>query len=109
MKLFPELPPIYRCHNYEIQTKYTYKCTSCGYSIGRHSKLDLNIKRCGYCNGTFQLLINKVKKAGIVQKKSAAQKVPSGFALYVKENYHLVEQNSSPSVKRAQAMKILGQ
>lgn len=31
MKIFPELPPIRRCHNYEIKTKFTYKCTSCGY------------------------------------------------------------------------------
>lgn len=31
MKAFPELPPIRRCHDYEIKTKFTYRCTSCGY------------------------------------------------------------------------------
>lgn len=31
MKTLPELPPIRRCHDYEIKTKYTYRCTSCGY------------------------------------------------------------------------------
>jgi len=30
-KIFPELPPIRRCHNYEIKTKFTYRCTNCGY------------------------------------------------------------------------------
>ncbi|KAJ8672503.1 hypothetical protein QAD02_003762 [Eretmocerus hayati] len=109
-QVFPELPPILRCHDYEIQTKYTYKCVSCGYSLGRHSKsLDLSRKRCGYCHGKFELLINKVTKNGQVQKKSAAQtKQPSGFALYVKENYHLVKQKGL-AVKHGEVMKVLGQ
>ena len=111
MKAFPELPPISRCHDYDVQTKYTYKCTSCGYSIGRHSKsLDLNRKRCGYCHGKFELLINKVKKDGTKsQKKSTAKtKEPSGFALYVKENYHSVKK-SGAATKHGDVMKILGQ
>ncbi|KAJ8955544.1 hypothetical protein NQ318_001374, partial [Aromia moschata] len=60
MKTFPELPPIKRCHDYVVNTKYTYKCTGCGYSIGRHSKsLDVERKRCGYCRGKFEILLNK--------------------------------------------------
>ena len=31
MRIYPELPLVARCHNYEIHCKYTYKCTSCGY------------------------------------------------------------------------------
>lgn len=31
MKAFPDLPPIRRCHDYKISTKFTYRCTSCGY------------------------------------------------------------------------------
>lgn len=31
MKKFPELPIIKRCHSYDIQTKFTYKCIKCGY------------------------------------------------------------------------------
>lgn len=31
MKIFPELPPIRRCHDYKIKTKFTYKCINCGY------------------------------------------------------------------------------
>lgn len=31
MEVFPELPPIKRCHSYQIKSKYTYKCTGCGY------------------------------------------------------------------------------
>jgi predicted SprT family Zn-dependent metalloprotease len=109
VKVFPELPPISRCHTYEIQTKYTYKCVNCGYSIGRHSKsLNLNKKRCGYCHGRFELLINKITKTGNVQKKSTFQtKELSGFALYVKQNYQLVKQ-SKAAIKHGEVMKILG-
>lgn len=28
-RVFPELPNISRCHNYDIQYKYTYKCDMC--------------------------------------------------------------------------------
>jgi len=31
MEVFPELPPIKRCHSYQVKSKYTYKCTGCGY------------------------------------------------------------------------------
>jgi len=30
MKIFPELS-IHRIHNYKIKTKFTYRCTNCGY------------------------------------------------------------------------------
>ncbi|XP_011502383.1 PREDICTED: uncharacterized protein LOC105365823 [Ceratosolen solmsi marchali] len=107
-KVFPELPPISRCHNYEIQTKYMYKCINCGYSIGRHSKsLDLNKKRCGFCHGVFELLINKNTKSEKIKKKSTFQtKQLSGFALYVKENYQSVKQ-SRIAIKHGEVMKIL--
>lgn len=31
MRKFPELPPVRRCHDYAVKTKFTYKCVSCGY------------------------------------------------------------------------------
>lgn len=31
MQKYPELPIIKRCHSYDIQTKFTYKCIKCGY------------------------------------------------------------------------------
>ncbi|XP_018398780.1 PREDICTED: acidic repeat-containing protein-like [Cyphomyrmex costatus] len=106
--IFPELPPISRCHNYEIKTKYTYKCTSCGYSIGRHSKsLDIEKKRCGYCYGKFELLINKMTKSGTVQVQTPKRE-PTGFALYVKQNYNSVKKEKS-NMKHADVMKLLGQ
>ncbi|KAL3880125.1 hypothetical protein ACJMK2_032393 [Sinanodonta woodiana] len=56
----PEIPVVARCHNYSISTKYIYRCTKCGYSVGRHSKsLDTEKKVCGYCHGNFELLSNK--------------------------------------------------
>ncbi|XP_014475006.1 PREDICTED: putative leucine-rich repeat-containing protein DDB_G0290503 isoform X2 [Dinoponera quadriceps] len=107
MRTFPELPPIRRCHDYEIKTKFTYRCTSCGYSIGRHSKsLDIEKKRCGYCYGKFELLVNKTTKSGTVQVQTS-KKEPSGFALYVKQNYNSVKKEKN-NIRHADVMKILG-
>ncbi|XP_012270542.1 dentin sialophosphoprotein isoform X2 [Orussus abietinus] len=109
MKMFPELPTIKRCHDYKIKTKYTYRCTKCGYSVGRHSKsLDIERKRCGHCYGKFELLINRTTKSGTVQMQTPTSKGPSGFALYVKENYHSVKKDRH-SLKHGEVMKILGQ
>jgi len=138
MDTFPELPPIRRCHDYEIKTKYTYRCTGCGYryqilnmiqiysfsvynlnilfiiigviccSIGRHSKsLDIERKRCGHCFGKFELLVNKTTKSGIKQVQTPKRE-PSGFALYVKQNYNSVKKEKN-NMKHAEVMKILGQ
>ncbi|KOX70894.1 Acidic repeat-containing protein [Melipona quadrifasciata] len=107
METFPELPPIRRCHDYKIKTKFTYKCVDCGYSIGRHSKsLDIENKRCGLCYGKFELLLNKTTKTGIVQMQTPKRE-PSAFALYVKKNYSSVKKERN--IKHAEVMKILGQ
>ncbi|GJQ86446.1 hypothetical protein Trydic_g10353 [Trypoxylus dichotomus] len=106
MRTFPELPPIKRCHDYTINTKYTYKCSSCGYSIGRHSKsLDIERKRCGYCYGKFEIFINKTTKGGIKAMAPATpKKEPTGFALFIKENYSSVKK---ANMNHAEVMKIL--
>lgn len=77
-------------------------------SIGRHSKsLDIERKRCGYCHGKFEIFINKVNKNGEKQCAPATPKgKPTGFALFVKENYGSVKQ---PNLKHGDVMKILGQ
>ncbi|XP_013793631.1 mucin-4-like [Limulus polyphemus] len=97
---FPELPPITRCHGYVIQTKYTYRCIRCGTCVGRHSKsLDVNSKVCGRCGGKFELLVNG--------KLNSASKTPSGFALYVKENYGSLKKTNQ-HLKHAEIMRLLG-
>ncbi|XP_066156025.1 germ cell nuclear acidic-1 protein-like [Euwallacea fornicatus] len=108
MKVFPELPPIKRCHSFQISTKYTYKCTGCGYSFGRHSKsLDLERKRCGICYGKFEVLLNKTMKNGETKTVAATpKKQATGFALFVKENYAL---HKDPSKKHGEIMKALGE
>ncbi|XP_076676595.1 uncharacterized protein LOC143373319 isoform X2 [Andrena cerasifolii] len=106
MKTFPELPPIRRCHDYKIKTKFTYRCVGCGYSIGRHSKsLDIERKRCGHCYGKFELLLNKTTKAGTVQVQTPKRE-PTGFALYVKQNYNFVKKERN--MRHAEVMKTLG-
>nr|XP_023015904.1 uncharacterized protein LOC111505345 [Leptinotarsa decemlineata] len=108
MKTFPELPTITTCHDYVINTKYTYKCSGCGYSIGRHTKsLDVERKRCGYCYGKFEVLINKTTKKGETKSVPATpKKEASGFALFVKENYGAYK---TPNLKHGDVMKLLGQ
>ena len=55
-RIYPELPPITRCHNYEISYKFYYTCTACSYSIGRHSKsVDTATQVCPRCRGQLQL------------------------------------------------------
>lgn len=77
-------------------------------SIGRHSKsLDIARKRCGHCYGQFELLVNRTTRSGRVELKTPNAKQPSGFALYVKENYGAVKKERDLNHK--EVMKILGQ
>ncbi|KAF4527014.1 hypothetical protein B566_EDAN001561 [Ephemera danica] len=101
---FPELPEISRCHSYKIETKYTYKCTKCSYSFGRHTKsLDLERKVCGLCRGRFEILVRGGSKA-----QPSPSKPPNVFALYVKEHYKVVKAGRK-SLKHADVMKMLSQ
>ncbi|ROT73100.1 putative acidic repeat-containing protein-like [Penaeus vannamei] len=117
---FPELPAISRCHSYEIACKYTYRCTRCSYSIGRHSKsLDTDRKVCGYCYGKFELLLSSQagrgrsqgSEGGVVggtpsQAPPKTPRTPGAFALFVKENYGSIKK-SRDNLKHADVMKIL--
>lgn len=109
---FPELPPVNRCHNYDILSKYTYKCTGCGYAINRHSKsIDTERKRCGYCYGVLELLVNKKRrgKAEVPEYDTTRTlRTPNHFALFVKENYHSVK-STKANAKHAEIMKVLSQ
>lgn len=106
LRAIPELEEISRCHNLTIHFRYSYKCTQCGYSIQRHSKsIDVTQQCCGYCRGTFQLILNKKTKDGHIVSTPARQGQTSEFALYVKEMYGTVKAGKT----HAQAMKILGQ
>ena len=94
-RVHPEVPTISRCHDYKINTKFTYKCTGCAYEIGRHSKsLDTERKVCGYCKSPFQLQLNSDKKAGSTggaELTPRTPRTPNAFALFVKENYGSVK------------------
>ncbi|KAK9505689.1 hypothetical protein O3M35_009681 [Rhynocoris fuscipes] len=60
----PELPAITRCHSYEINYKYIYKCKDCGYRIGRSRPSNKLLERslCGYCGGRFRLCEDEQKE-----------------------------------------------
>uniref|UniRef100_A0A8D9F3I1 Acidic repeat-containing protein n=1 Tax=Cacopsylla melanoneura TaxID=428564 RepID=A0A8D9F3I1_9HEMI len=105
MQRFPELPPIKRCHDYKIDTKYVYRCSQCDYEFGRHSK-SLNVERkvCGYCHGKFILITNT--RQGPTEQ--ATKRPPTQFAMFVKENYARVKQDNV-GVKHGDVMKLLSQ
>lgn len=87
-RTFPELPKISRCHTYDIQYKYTYKCDMCKRKyvlIATYQLRDHNQKlqsllfpdrsqsqiakkvesiRCRYCHGTISIFFNKKMKDG---------------------------------------------
>ncbi|XP_041984235.1 uncharacterized protein LOC121736850 [Aricia agestis] len=107
LRVYPELGEISRCHDMEIHYKYSYKCTRCGYSIKRHSKsIDVTKKCCGYCHGTFEVIVNKKNKDGVVVSTPARKGGMNEFAQYVKENYSSLKDGSKT---HAQVMKLLGE
>ncbi|XP_045456464.1 acidic repeat-containing protein-like [Melitaea cinxia] len=106
LRKFPELGEISRCHDMEIHYKYSYKCTKCGYSIKRHSKsIDTTKKCCGYCRGTFEVIVNKKNKDGVVVSTPARKGGLNDFALFVKQNYGSLKDGRT----HAQVMKLLSE
>ncbi|XP_004535098.1 spindle pole body component 110 [Ceratitis capitata] len=102
-QVFPEIPKIGVCHQYEIEYKYTYKCTLCAAKSHAHSKSKKveNI-RCSYCHGAIEIFLNRKDKDGNVM--STPVREAKGFAKFVKDNY---KQHKRPDLKHADVMKIL--
>ncbi|XP_057381437.1 germ cell nuclear acidic protein-like [Daphnia carinata] len=111
LKIFPELPPITRCHNYEIAFKFYYNCVRCKYSVGRHSKsIDTTTHVCPMCKGQLQLS-QEPSSGGAAKEEGATAKpktprTPNAFALFVKENYGVVK-SSRADLPHAAVMKLL--
>ncbi|XP_055912510.1 germ cell nuclear acidic protein-like [Eupeodes corollae] len=101
--IFPELPKIGVCHQYDIEYKYTYKCVLCGAKSHAHSKSKKveNI-RCSYCHGAIEVYLNKKDKEG--NAILTPVKEPTGFAKFVKDKY---KQFKRPDLKHADVMKLL--
>ncbi|KAL5275451.1 ACRC family protein [Megaselia abdita] len=102
-KAFPELPFISVCHDYDIEYKYTYKCTLCAAKSHAHSKSKKveNI-RCSFCLGAVEIFLNKKDKQGNVIPTPV--KSPKGFSKFVKVQYKQFKTND---LKHAEVMKLL--
>ena len=99
-KVHPDLPIISRCHQYEINTKYNYKCNGCGATFGRHSKsIDPSKHRCATCGGIPEL-------QGNASSVSATPKTPNAYALFVKEHFATVKKNN-PGVSHREIMVMI--
>lgn len=102
----PEIPVVDRCHSYDIKSKYIYKCSGCGDEIPRHSK-SINTEKqvCARCKGQFKLLRNN-GSFSVASRTPVTPKPPSGFALFVKDNYGSVKK-STPRISHKETMQIL--
>lgn len=101
--IFPELPPIERCHSYEIEYKYTYQCTLCGAKSHAHSRSKkVELIRCAYCHGSIEIFLNKKNKDGVVCPTPVRK--ASGFAAFVKSTY---KDFKAPGIPHAEVMRQL--
>ncbi|XP_069468447.1 germ cell nuclear acidic protein [Ambystoma mexicanum] len=99
--IHPELPMVTRCHSYEINYKFTYQCTRCTTTIGRHSKsLDTQRFVCALCQGQL-VLLQSARKGGT---SSSTKLTP--FAKFVKENYGSARKGTT-GVSHAEVMRKL--
>lgn len=102
MVQFPELPQISICHTYEIEYKYTYRCTICRAKSQAHSKSKkVDNIRCKMCHGSIEILLNKRDKNGDIIYTPVRK--PTAFANFVKENYP-----KKANTPHAEIMKNLG-
>nr|CAG4636915.1 EOG090X0464 [Ceriodaphnia reticulata]SVE72863.1 EOG090X0464 [Ceriodaphnia reticulata] len=113
LDVYPELPPITRCHNYEITYKFYYNCVNCKYSAGRHSKsIDTTTHVCPMCRGKLELSKEPTSKLGagagqeLSTPKAKTPRTPNAFALFVKDNYATVKSSRS-DLPHAAVMKLL--
>lgn len=105
VRRFPELPAVTRCHTYSISYRFTYRCTDCGYSIGRHSRsLDTRRKVCGRCRGRFTC--ERTPAAASKGEGRSATRPLTAFAAFVREKYGETRQ---PDMKHADVMRLLSQ
>lgn len=101
--IFPDLPPIERCHSYEIEYKYTYQCTLCGAKSHAHSKSKkVELIRCAYCHGSIEIFLNKKSQDGTVFLTPVRK--ARGFAAFVKVAYKDLK---APGVTHAEVMRQL--
>ncbi|KAM4021343.1 germ cell nuclear acidic protein isoform 2-T2 [Anomaloglossus baeobatrachus] len=99
--IHPELPMVSRCHTYEINYKFTYECSRCKNTIGRHSKsLDTEKFVCALCKGKL-VLQTTTRKDG---SSSVNQLTP--FAKFVKENYGSAKKDQA-GMSHAEVMRKL--
>nr|CAG4641600.1 EOG090X0464 [Eurycercus lamellatus] len=107
LHVFPELPPISRCHNYEISYKFYYNCSICSFSTGRHSKsVDTSTHVCPMCKGKLQLSSAGKTKEAVPSSTTKTPRTPNVFALFVKEHYSKIK-SSRAQVTHAEVMKLL--
>jgi predicted SprT family Zn-dependent metalloprotease len=94
-RAFPHLQ-VSTCHNYEIEFKYTWECTGCKRTVGRHSKSIAVGALCGRCHSELKPLFQESTRA------------PTAFTQFLKENMATVKQ-SMPGSPHKMVMQTLSQ
>ncbi|XP_003745628.1 acidic repeat-containing protein [Galendromus occidentalis] len=93
-------------HSYIIETKYVYRCQGCANEVRRHSKsLDTSRFICSICKGRFELFVNNKRNN---QVTPAAERKPSPFSRFVKDEYKSIK-TGSPHLKHSEVMSALSE
>ena len=85
-------------HSYAINTRYVYRCTSCGQTYGRHSRMCLETRCCGRCRGALTL---------DSEDSTEPTRAPPPFANFVRREY-AAQRKRWPHVSHQRIMTALG-
>ena len=64
-KMYPLLPRIGRCHSYEQDYKYKYKCVRCSFEKNHHKKVGKQKKKCSRCGSKSFELFQRLTEGGL--------------------------------------------
>ncbi|KAK9837501.1 hypothetical protein WJX81_007148 [Elliptochloris bilobata] len=106
LRAHPELP-VTTCHAYQIHAPFRWRCKSacCGREYQRHSNsIDVARQACGECRGRL-VFLGRFNPDNTPMKTRA----PSGFSLFVRDNFAAAKAAAGPGEPHAAVMRALSE
>ncbi|KAJ6628661.1 Germ cell nuclear acidic protein [Pseudolycoriella hygida] len=88
-EVFPTLPKITICHNYDVGKGFAYECTVCG--LKSQSSRKIEGVRCSKCHGPIDVFKQRLDQFGEVILERIGE--PKVFHEYVKKNFKTNREN----------------